>query len=434
MTAIDTTPARYSSVNQAVAQDRPTIIVATDGSDGSNAAFNAARLMAELQDLLVRVVSVLEPMLMPARVPQELLDSVEVDSVRARDLGKRVRAQMTATGARANEWLLETRLGVPAQVIGQIAQERDASLIITGPSKHGLLERIVGGETAARVAQLARIPLLAVSPDMQRLPQRVVIGMDLDPLHLDELSRILLMFGPAASVTCVHVKPHEDFPGSESAVFARAYETAVVQSFEATASAISKVPGLRADLVRLNGDPTAELLRYAEHARAELIVLGLRRHYGLRRLLGGDVAMKVLRRASCSVLIVPERVSPASRIKAAEKDVQPVTVTSYDATMWPSQLKQFTQRNAGRHATLEVDGVAIGAMVQVVELPFIGADYDHRDGRVDILLGDFTASDRHFSRSISNPDSISILKEANDRDGVLCVSYEGGQTLLTFKS
>jgi nucleotide-binding universal stress UspA family protein len=65
---------------------------------------------------------------------------------------------------------------------------------------------------------------------------------------------------------------------------------AVAQSFEETAKAIAKVPGLRADLVRLNGQRSAELLRYAEYAKAELIVLGLRRHYGLRRLLGGDVA------------------------------------------------------------------------------------------------------------------------------------------------
>jgi nucleotide-binding universal stress UspA family protein len=433
MTATETVAAERFADSSAPAQDRPTIIVATDGSDGSNAAFTAALLMGEMQDLQVRVVSVLEPMAIPARIPQELLESVEVDTLRARELGNRVRAQIKAAGTKAANWPAETRTGVPAQLIGQIAQEQDASLIITGPSKHGLLERLVGGETAARVAQLARIPLLAVSPDMHRLPERVVIAMDLDPLHLGELSRVLRMFGPAASVTCVHVKPREDFPGSESPAFARAYETAVAQSFEATENAISKVPGLRADLVRLSGDPAEELLRYAHYAKAELLVLGLRRHYGLRRLLGGGVALKVLRGANCSVLVVPERVSPAARNGVSDKEKRPTTLTSYDAAMWPSQLKQFTQRNAGRHATLEVDGAAVGAMLQVVELPFIGADYDHRDGRVEILLGDFTGSDRHFSRSISNPDSISVLKASDARDSVLCVSYEGGQTLLTFK-
>ena len=433
MTAIETVAAGKLSGNSARHQDRPTAIVATDGSAGSNAAFTAARLMSEAHEMRVQVVSVLEPLLMPAMVPHELLDPIDADAQRARILGKRVRAQMKQASATERNWSLRILHGVPAEAIGQIAQEQDASLIITGLSKHGLLDRIVGGETAARVVQLSRVPLLAVSPDIKRSPMRVVVAMDLDPMHLDELTRVLKMFEPAASVTCVHVKPHEEFPGSESPAFARAYEAAVAQSFEETAKAISKVPGLRADLVRLNGQPAAELLRYAEYARAELIVLGLRRHYGLRRLLGGDVALKVLRSANCSVLVVPERVKPAATSNITGKLEQPVTLTSYDPTMWPSQLKQFTQRNAGRHATLEVDGGAIGAMLQVVDLPFIGADYDHRDGRVDILLGDFTGSDRHFSRSISSPDSISILKGSNDRDSVLCVSYEGGQTLLTFR-
>ena len=431
MTAIETVGAEKFSGNSATRQVRPTAILATDGSVGSNAAFTAARLMSEAHNIDIEVVSVLEPVLMPARVPQELLDPIELDRQRARNLGNRVRAQMKAS-ATERGWPLRILHGVPAEAIGQVARERDASVIITGLNKHGLIDRLVGGDTTARVAQLSGIPLLAVAPNFKRLPMRIVVAMDLDPLHLDELTSVLKMFDPAASVMCVHVKPEEEFPGSESPSFARAYETAVAQSFEETAKAIAKAPGLRADLVRLNGRPASELLRYAELAKAELIILGLRRHYGLRRLLGGDVALKVLRSANCSVLVVPERVKVTTG-GATERDEQTVTLTYHDAAMWPSQLKQFTQRNAGRHVTLEVDGGAIGAMLQVVDLPFIGVDYDHRDGRVDVLLGDFTGSDRHFSRSISNPASISVLKDPNDRDSVLCVSYEGGQTLLMFK-
>ena len=142
--------------------------------------------------------------------------------------------------------------------------------------------------------------------------------------------------------------------------------------------------------------------------------------------------MKVLRGASCSVLIVPERVAPATRNETEKRGKETSTLVSYDPTVWPSLLKQLTERNAGRYAALEVDGAAIGAMVQVVELPFIGADYDHRDGRVEILLGDFVGSERHFSRSISNPDSISVLKRPDGKDSVVCVTYNGGQTLVTF--
>jgi hypothetical protein len=60
----------------------------------------------------------------------------------------------------------------------------DASLIITGLSKHGLLDRLVGGETAGtRVAQLSRLASAAY-PRLQAASRcDVVVAMDLDPLH-----------------------------------------------------------------------------------------------------------------------------------------------------------------------------------------------------------------------------------------------------------
>jgi nucleotide-binding universal stress UspA family protein len=434
MTAIETPRAEHSVSPNESQNALPTVVVATDGSDASGAAFTAASLIAEITDVNVRVVSVLEPLPISVAVPHVILDFEGMDSARAKKFANRVRAQIEEHQPRTGTWPVETRIGVPAAEIAQSAQEYGAGLVIVGASRHGLLDRLIGEETAARIAQLGNIPLLVASPGMRRLPHRVAIAMDLDPSQLGDLPPVLSMFGPAASVTCVHVQRREDLPGSDSPPFARAYENAVTESFAVTEAAISKVPGMRADLVRLSGDPATELLRYAEDAKVELLVLGLRRHYGMRRLLGGGVALKVLRGASCSVLIVPESVGPAARNAAEKKGTRGTTVTSYDAAMWPSQLKQFTQRNAGRRATLEVDGAAIGALLQVVELPFIGADYDHRDGRVDILLGDFTGSDRHFTRSIPNPGSISVLRAPDTRDSVLCVTYGGGQTLLSFKS
>ena len=124
----------------------------------------------------------------------------------------------------------------------------------------------------------------------------------------------------------------------------------------------------------------------------------------------------------------------AGRNAAQSKSRQGATHTSYDSAMWPSLLTQFTQRNAGRHATVIVDGADIGALVQVLDVPFIGADYDHRDGRVDLMLGDFTGSERHLTRSICGPDSVSVLRAPDAKDQALCVTYDGGQTVMTFKS
>jgi nucleotide-binding universal stress UspA family protein len=55
------------------------------------------------------------------------------------------------------------------------------------------------------------------------------------------------------------------------------------------------------------GAATAEILRTAEEAGADLIAMGTHGRTGLRRLLAGSVAIDVLRQARCSVLALNNR-------------------------------------------------------------------------------------------------------------------------------
>jgi len=65
--------------------------------------------------------------------------------------------------------------------------------------------------------------------------------------------------------------------------------------------------------VLLEGDPAGEIVRYGRDAGIDLIVMGTHGRTGLDRLLMGSVAEKVLRDASCSVLVVklPKGISGA---------------------------------------------------------------------------------------------------------------------------
>jgi len=54
----------------------------------------------------------------------------------------------------------------------------------------------------------------------------------------------------------------------------------------------------------LEGDPATEIVRHSRDAGTDLIVIGTHGRTGLDRLLMGSVAEKVLRDASCSVLVV----------------------------------------------------------------------------------------------------------------------------------
>jgi nucleotide-binding universal stress UspA family protein len=63
-------------------------------------------------------------------------------------------------------------------------------------------------------------------------------------------------------------------------------------------------PKIPVNHVFLQGDPAAEITRYATEAGMDLIVMGTHGRTGLERLLLGSVAEKVMRDALCSVLVV----------------------------------------------------------------------------------------------------------------------------------
>jgi nucleotide-binding universal stress UspA family protein len=76
--------------------------------------------------------------------------------------------------------------------------------------------------------------------------------------------------------------------------------TAAVQAF-----ALDALAGLDADVVVQIGDPSRVIVEEAVAKTANLIVMGTHGRGGFDRLLSGSVAEKVLRRASCPVLMIP---------------------------------------------------------------------------------------------------------------------------------
>jgi nucleotide-binding universal stress UspA family protein len=64
-------------------------------------------------------------------------------------------------------------------------------------------------------------------------------------------------------------------------------------------------PGVECQTKTVEGNPGDEIVDYAAKIGADLIVMGSHGHSGVRRLLLGSVAEKVLHRTPCPVLVVP---------------------------------------------------------------------------------------------------------------------------------
>ena len=91
---------------------------------------------------------------------------------------------------------------------------------------------------------------------------------------------------------------------AELAQMERARQRTAHRHMDAASRTLAKA-GWRVETELRFGVPVAELLRAADAARADLIVLGARGTSGLERMLLGSVAEGMLKRASAPVLLVP---------------------------------------------------------------------------------------------------------------------------------
>jgi hypothetical protein len=132
--------------------------------------------------------------------------------------------------------------------------------------------------------------------------------------------------------------------------------------------------------------------------------------------------------ADCAVLVVRPSASLNVSYPLLEPEREPVP-----RAQWGAALARFTELNAGRRVTMEVDDPAVGAQVQVTNYALLGADYDAHNEQVEIMVGDFASTQRHLTRNISDVRSIHILPDATGRDWILRVAHDNGQTVLTLQ-
>jgi nucleotide-binding universal stress UspA family protein len=403
-----------------------SIVVATDGSETADAAFVAARLIEEKRNCRVTVLSVLEPLPLYLPGPEALSIPPAVETNRVAAMRETVLAQ-TRKFDHTGMWDVDIRIGRPAEVIGRFAREHGAHLIIIGSHRHGVWGRMLGEETAMEIARTADVPLLIAAPGMTRLPRRIMLAMDLRPLGLAVAPRALEAVADTSTVSCVHVKPRSEFLGIDWVALDSEYEIAMWDRFREMETMLDK-SGFRADFIALSGDVTRELARFAPYSKTELVVVGINRRRGRLRTSGGRLAGRMLRSIDASVLIVP-----GDTLRPAGQSSSPGAVTDViqDPERWSHAMKAFTNRNAGRLCTLEIDDPELGALVEAHSYPLLGVDYDHRDGRLTVMLGDTSGTDRHLARSVPRPESISILTNGG-KDSALAVVHGAGQTLLTF--
>jgi nucleotide-binding universal stress UspA family protein len=291
------------------------ILCATDLSDASNHALPYAAALARKFKGKLHIGHVVDVYPIALYHASNFIPPVPREEI-LRGAEEQVRRLMSGQPV---AWEPIVRDGSPTFEIPRIAEEVEADLAVIATHGRSGVKRLLLGSVTERLLETLPCPVLVVkSPERKFLTpwpddirfQRILVGCDFSPD-----SALALEYGFAlgqefeAEVHLVHVIEPSVYWGLDSAVKALAddLERAVREAVE------RKLLGLvpkeaatwcRVEPVLRSGAPHEEISSHAQALGVDLIVLGLRGHGLVDKLMVGSTANRVIREAHCPVLAV----------------------------------------------------------------------------------------------------------------------------------
>ena len=426
--ATATISVRPLSSNDLRCELRPAVsaplLVATDASAPSDAAVRVAKEIARRTGQRARVLAVHEPMpVIAAEVQVAATPDTEAES--RESLRQRVKEQLERVGIE-ERWPLEVATGDPAATIATVARDVGATLIVMGLGGHGVFDRFLGDEMVLKVLRLGTVPVLAVAPECRSLPSRILAAVDFSVSSVRALTLGAKLLAKGGKMTLARVIPRDDRSVNVTNALA-AYSGTIGRAFDRVLGEISCDNAAGVDRKVLAGDPAKELLHLSDVLQPDLVVAGSHGYNFVSRLLLGSVSTRLVRGADCSVLVAPPVDAPSFL------EELPKAFSVFGFYEWTERLEEFTRKNSGRRATLEVIDPDIGAQVQERDVEFVGASYDPRDAQVQLMFGPRGNGDAHLTRNITGVTAIQALHDRAGVDLLLRVAHGRGQTLLTLE-
>jgi nucleotide-binding universal stress UspA family protein len=398
------------------------LLLATDGTTRSDAAVRAARAISASTGQPVLVLAVHAPL--PVMGPEvHFASRASMDAESRAGLFDQVREQLEREGV--SHWPIKVTTGFPAGTIAKLASSIDASLIVLGLGGHGLLDRVFGDEMALQVLRVGLAPILAVADNFKGLSSRALGAVDFSASSTRALELAAPMIAEGGSLTLAHVIASETDP-PKLAAMDRVHVGAVGRALKRLGSEMDLAESVTTEHAVLAGDPARELLALAAKHHPDLIITGSHGHNFLSRLLVGSVSTDLLRKAGCSILVVPPLDAPGF---LEELPDPPNRFAFYE---WAERLEEFTRQNLWRGARLEIIDPEIGAQIAADHVRFMGAAFDPRDGHVHLMFGSPDGERKHFTHSIDGVTGIQILR-GRTTGAYLRIGHGRGQTLLTLE-
>ncbi|QZX98635.1 universal stress protein [Halobaculum rubrum] len=286
------------------------IVVATDGSDPAAAAVDAAIGLAAGTGATLHACTVVNPF----PTGQSLAD-IRKRREEADERVESIAARADATGVDA---VATVREGVPADELLAYVDEVGAGMVVIGTHGRGGARRVLLGSVAETVVRTADVPVLVVHGDGVEgewgSESRVLLATDgSDAVAPAERIGVDLAATLGARLTAVSavdqaraltsagggVLTNETVESVKRALTTRATD-AVDRALDR-----AEAVGVDADGEVIEGEPSRAVCRYARDSNADLLVVGTHGRTGVRRVVLGSVAERILRAADRPVLVVP---------------------------------------------------------------------------------------------------------------------------------
>ncbi|MHC4413804.1 MAG: universal stress protein [Planctomycetota bacterium] len=286
------------------------IVVGTDFSANAASALDWGIVVAKAHHARIHLIHAIETASAKS-LPVDLIEEV------ARNLSH-VERTVGQSNVKASS---EYRCGKPWEMIAEAEGEREPDLIVLGARGQTAYPRLFLGSTADRVLRTARAPVLTVHPQdsgKETAIKTVLVATDFsDEADLAAMAaaRFLAALPDERKLVLLHAwQPHVqyEFPtaGGVETDQREGVEKQAQRALEAKAGRL-QTGALKVEVMVRQGYPATVIEKEAESAGADLIALGTHGRSGLKRLLLGSIAERVLHHASCPVLTVRHPDAPA---------------------------------------------------------------------------------------------------------------------------
>lgn len=293
-----------------------TILMPTDFSDCSNAAldyalFLAQRHSAELHLLHASVLHAPDPpSLEESKYPPLEEIAARLDAIAEGEMGRLI-AEHGDDRLSIREVTRRSVAAAPAIV--EYADDEDIDVIVMGTHGHRGVRRWFLGSVTEEVIRTAERPVFTIGNVAAarglRAIERIVVPFDFsdDARHSLEVAAELAASTESA-IDLVHVCAPMVPTAAE--VGAPSVDTLYPDSSEIEAHLqriVGEVPDVSIETHVLQGPIAVSLADFAERRQAQLIVIGTHGLSGIPRLMLGSVTERIVRTATCPVLVLPHQ-------------------------------------------------------------------------------------------------------------------------------